>query len=349
MKTLLLLLALEVATWASAQEPSVASAATTDLPRRSGTWSFYFENDLFGGTDQRYTNGVRIGWTSPALERFADENSIGALGGLADELWMGHGKYERNVALTLGQAMYTPTDITRSDLIVNDRPYAGWLYLGVGFIWKNEHMRDSLVLNMGVVGPASLAEETQRLVHEARGILTPRGWDNQLHNEFGIALAYEHMWRIREKHDFSSWDWDVLPYLGVTLGNVATNARAGAELRFGYNLPNDFGTAAIDPAVTTPTPLEAPGRRKNWYLPAGAHFFVRAEGRAVARDIFLDGNTFQASHSVDKEPFVGDLAAGISLNWKNTALTYSYVIRSREFKGQTDAQVFGSIMLSWTF
>jgi lipid A 3-O-deacylase len=193
------------------------------------------------------------------------------------------------------------------------------------------------------------AEETQRLVHEARDIPTPRGWDNQLDNELGIALAFERMWRFRDRQDVSTWDWDLLPYLGATVGNVAVNARAGAELRFGYNLPNNFGTAAIDFAVTTPTPLEAPSRRKRWYQPAGAHLFIRAEGRAVARDIFLDGNTFSDSHSIDKEPLVGDLAAGISVNWKNTALTYSYVIRSKEFKGQAEEQVFGSLMLTWTF
>ena len=69
----------------------------------------------------------------------------------------------------------------------------------------------------------------------------------------------------------------------------------------------------------------------------------------MARDIFLDGNTFRDSHSVDKEPLVGDLAAGVSVNWKNTALTYSYVLRSKEFKAQEDEQLFGSVSLNWNF
>lgn len=344
----LLLLALSLSA-VRGQEASPAAASQADLPRVTGTWSLYFENDLFGNTDQQYTNGVRLGWTSPNLEKFADEQSIGRIGSFADSLWMGQGKYERNVAFTLGQSMYTPTDTFARELVVDDRPYAGWLYLGIGFLWKNEDVRNTLVLNVGVVGSWAFAEETQRLVHEARDIPTPEGWDNQLGNELGIALAYEHMWRFREKKDISTWDWDFLPYVGATVGNVAINARAGAEFRFGYNLPNDFGTAAIDPAATTPAPLETPGKRKRWYQPLGAHAFVRVEGRAVARDIFLDGNTFRDSHSVDKEPFVGDLAAGVSLNWKNTRLTYSYVVRSKEFEGQEDDQVFGSIMLSWTF
>jgi lipid A 3-O-deacylase len=33
--------------------------------------------------------------------------------------------------------------------------------------------------------------------------------------------------------------------------------------------------------------------------------FASFEGRAVARNIFLDGNTFTDSHSIDKKTFVG--------------------------------------------
>ena len=50
-------------------------------------------------------------------------------------------------------------------------------------------------------------------------------------------------------------------------------------------------------------------RRKkgfNWYLFAGL------EGRAVFRNIFLDGNTFTDSHSVDSKHFVGDIQAGLA-------------------------------------
>ena len=347
-KLLQLLTPLVLAQSAIAAQP-LDEALNLDRPEH-GTYSFYFENDIFGGTDQRYTNGARISWTSPRLKRFADQENLGSLGNWLDGVpWIGNPKYERNVAFTFGQSMYTPTDITRSDLVLNDRPYAGWLYLGLGLIWKDTHEKNSLVLNVGVVGPWSFAEETQRLVHEAKNILTPRGWDNQLENELGVALAYEHVWRIRPKQDRSVWDWDVLPYAGFTLGNVAINARAGAEFRVGLNLPDDFGTSAIDPATTSRTPVENVNTAKRWNWGLGAHLFFRAEGRAVARDIFLDGNTFRDSHSVDKEPFVGDLAAGVSINWKNTALTYSYVLRSKEFKAQEDETLFGSVALNWTF
>jgi len=337
-----------LATFSSGSAAPAPPVAPADLPNR-GTFTFYFENDLFGGTDDRYTNGARIGWSSPSLKRYSEAGMLGGLAGFFDTVpYVGDPGFEKNVAFTLGQNMYTPSDTQAVELIEDDRPYAGWLYLGLGLIWKNSEERNSLVINVGVVGPWSFAEETQRLVHEARGIAVPRGWDNQLENELAIALGYEKTWRLRHRVKRNSWDWDLLPYAGVTVGNVAINARTGTEARFGWNLPDDFGTASIGPAATTPAPVEESGT-KAWSHSLGAHLFVRAEGRAVARDIFLDGNTFEDSHSIDKEPFVGDLAAGLSVNWRNTKLTYAYFVRSEEFRGQKSDQAFGSLTLNITF
>lgn len=78
-----------------------------------------------------------------------------------------------------------------------------------------------------------------------------------------------------------------------------------------------------------------------WYLFAGI------EGRAVARNIFLDGNTFRDSRNVDKEPLVGDLQFGIAITWRNLRLGYTHVLRKREFKGQGGRRDdFGAISLS---
>ena len=82
--------------------------------------------------------------------------------------------------------------------------------------------------------------------------------------------------------------------------------------------------------------------RFNWYLFAGV------DGRAVARNIFLDGNTFRDSHSVDKEIFVGDIQMGIVLTKGDVRLGYTHVFRSREFKTQKESyQQFGAVSLSF--
>jgi hypothetical protein len=77
--------------------------------------------------------------------------------------------------------------------------------------------------------------------------------------------------------------------------------------------------------------------------------FAGAEGRAVVRNIFLDGNSFRNSRSVDKRPFVGDLQFGGVLLWNNVRLSYTQVLRTREFETQGKKDNFGSLAVSVQF
>lgn len=318
-------------------------------PNRFGTFSFYLENDTVASTDENYTNGVHLSWTSPALKHYRDDGTAGRLAGLFDDIaWTGAGNYERHVAVSLGQQMYTPVDVQNPALVRNQRPYAGWLYVGMGIVWQKPEVKNSLILSVGVIGPWSYAEDTQRYVHERLGQRYPQGWDNQLGNEVGVNIAYEKKWRIRDRDDSRGFDWDFLPYVGGALGNVNTSANIGTEVRFGYNLPDDFGTGGIAETANT-SPLSNPNAAKSWRRSLGVHLFARAEGRGVLRNIFLDGNTFRESHSVDKIPFVADLSAGLAFNFKNTKISYAMVYRTKEFEGQPHGQLFGGITLSLNF
>jgi len=80
-------------------------------------------------------------------------------------------------------------------------------------VWKNEKVRNSLLLNAGIVGPWSYAQEAQRLIHDLRGLDHPNGWDNQLHDELGLMVVYERMWRWPKHERRSGLDWEVLPPL----------------------------------------------------------------------------------------------------------------------------------------
>lgn len=89
--------------------------------------------------------------------------------------------------------------------------------------------------------------------------------------------------------------------------------------------------------------FETPGDGFGWYLFAGA------DGRAVARNIFLDGNTFRDSPSIDKEHFVADLSAGLALTFERVRISYTVVYRTKEFQGQDDNDLFGSVGLTWRY
>ena len=107
-----------------------ADEPVSKSPSDSSTFSFFMENDLFGDTDQQYTNGIQIGWQSPDLAYYAQEERLPAwihrtMGYLP---WIHHPDSQKNIGITLGQKIFTPEDLEAFDLIIDDRPYAGWLY-----------------------------------------------------------------------------------------------------------------------------------------------------------------------------------------------------------------------------
>jgi lipid A 3-O-deacylase len=70
------------------------------------------------------------------------------------------------------------------------------------------------------------------------------------------------------------------------------------------------------------------------------------DGRAIARNLFLDGNSFEASRHVEKEPLVGDLELGLAVAVDRFRLSFTHVFRSKEDRTQPQSQQFGAINLT---
>ncbi len=313
---------------------SPAPPALGDARPDIGTLTFVLENDVFVHNDEGYTSGVALIWvphTTPDwASRFAHFFP-----------WIPEQGRVR-VGYAFGQSIFTPSDVTVQDPPHDDRPYAGWLYGTLGLGIETGRRLDQLALTLGVVGPASGAEQSQKLLHEIVPSRKPRGWDTQLENEPGIGLAYQRSWRKVAAVDFAEIELDLTPHLGATLGNVFTYANAGLTLRFGQQLPLDFGPPRAQPSLPNQGFFTSTGEFA-WYLYAGV------EGRAVAYNVFLDGNTFRQSRSVDKEPLVGDLQSGLILAWSRVRLNFAYVLRSLEFDAQRRKTQFGAVNLSVGF
>lgn len=318
----------------------------------SWTMSILFENDLFVGTDSNYTNGVKVNWISPDLTNSLNSGEVPDWGvPLIKNLpFINEKGLQRNISFSLGQKIFTPEDISRSDLILDDRPYAGWLYLGAGFHNKNLKRLDTFEIQLGVIGPAALGREAQNTVHDWRGIGLANGWKNQLNNEFGFILMLERKYRAWQSKGYATGlGADLITNLGAAAGNVQTYANVGAEFRFGWNIPTDFGTSLMRPGGDTNAPSDSSDPRFRNSQRFGLYFFIGAAGRLVGRDIFLDGNTFSDSHSVDKKYFVGDAVFGGSVILSDFKLSYARVFRSKEFDQQDIDSGFGSFSLAFTF
>lgn len=340
----ILLFGLILATTSRAEAPS-------DNVQDSATFTVLFENDLFGNSDQNYTSGVQLNWMSPDLSDYRDSEQLpGWAVPIVESLpFINEPGLQRNVGFGIGQKIYTPEDTDRRELIENDQPYAGWLYLSAAFHNKNESRLDTFEIQLGVVGPAALGEETQNFVHDLRGIRDAQGWDNQLNNEPGIILIAERKNRLLQEPIYSRFGYDVISHYGGGLGNVHTYASAGIEGRIGWNVPVDFGSARIRPGGDTNAPVDSSDPRFSRESTFSAHLFAGVTGNVVARNIFLDGNSFSSSHSVDRRWLVGDLAIGASVMYGRLKLSYAQVLRTREFDEQDDNHEFGSLSLSYTF
>lgn len=344
---------------------AVAQSREDDL---AGAWNggvltIQIENDWFGGPankDRHYSTGLRANWTSPDLynppvwlREFTDlpENLLGFLDGRKA------GQVKRRYGISLGQSLYTPDDTQATALLKDERPYAAWLYLGLSLQTvrydasketpqKQDAIRqDTWQLDVGVVGPAAFGREVQNNFHKLINADQNRGWDNQLHNEPGVNLTFERKWRIGRAqllNEGIKLRSDVIPMVGLSLGNVNTYAAAGAIVRLGQDLGNDFGPPRIRPSLpgSEAFDLEDPF---GWYIFAGV------EGSAVARNIALDGNTFRDSHSVDKNIFVADFMAGAAVFLGRTRLAYTHVLRTKEYKGQKGMDQYGALTFSVGF
>src|SRR5262249_24365683 len=108
------------------------------------------------------------------------------------------------------------------------------------------------------------------------------------------------------------------------------------------DLPVDYGPPRVRPSIAG-TDFFVPETSFGWYL------FFGTEGRVVARNIFLDGNTFTDSHHVDKKYLIGDLQGGLALTFQNARLAYTIVRRSKEFETQEGGNTFGALTLSLKF
>ncbi len=310
------------------------SAVAAEEATRGGAVSVMIENDIFAGQDGHYTNGFGVTWVA---ERGASapkwaEQMAAQVPWLPDEGVLRHG-------YMFGQSMFTPANIENPNPPSTDRPYAGWLYGTFGIGKDSDRQFDLFAVTLGIVGPASSAESSQKLVHRWTGSRQPEGWSTQLHNEPGIVLSAQRSWRNVVRGSIGNLSFDVTPSVGGTLGNVFTYGSTDVAIRFGNQLPRDLGIPRIQPANLGSGEF-SPQSATGWYL------FVGAEGRAVARNIFLDGNTFRDSRSVERIPWVADLQYGLVFSIRAFRISFTNVLRTREYRTQVQPDRFGALTVS---
>lgn len=310
------------------------------LNGRKNFFTIAYENDLIGaGTDSDYTNGVRIS--------YFDINN--ELPWVAEKIaqWVPTFKVNRTTSVfySVGQNMYTPKEIKQRTQPQDDRPWAAFLYGSMGMTTIDGDRMDELEATVGVVGPYAMGEQLQKAVHKhVTNSPSPKGWSNQLENEPGVMLSWRRRYPYWAKYETRGYLLGASPSIGGSLGNIYTHANAGVTLSFRPSKSAWEDTPLrVRPALPGTGFFSTPSDGWGWALFAGL------DGRVVARNIFLDGNTFTDSHSVDKKPFVLDANLGVTFTFQSTRVSYTVTHRTKEFDQQDKGHVFGALSITYKF
>ena len=304
-----------------------ASPPPSPSPAVPATYSLRADNDAFdfwmrpwNRPDEEYTSGVHLAYDGGFAPRWARRLMAQRPACVvnADEC--------QSSRLELGQDIYTAAVNRRHPVApTTARPSAGWLYLEQTARALTSNQSDELSLTLGVTGPPSLARFTQQLAHDAAPKFNrPTDWSRQIAFEPGVIARYEQ----RRLVSLIPGVADVIPTMSASLGNVLTAADAGLHVRTGWHLAHPWLPERPSTGI---------------FIDAGV------SGQAVARNIFLDGNTFTGGPRVGHEPFVGTGELGIGFRFRALSLEYRAVNQTRAYsagpKWHPWASMVGSITL----
>lgn len=299
---------------------------------------FTFENDADIREDSGYTEGAQLYF----LMHRQDLN----------ETWLqipftSSSQREHFISFAVAQQMFTPEDLAAVDPETGDRPYAGWLYLQSALHQSSTRDLDSLRFKIGMVGQHSYMEQVQKFIHWLIGSPEPKGWGSQVGSRVGVQLDYEHKWRY-VPDDLWGMESDLIPFVSGELGNVAVKANAGTMLRFGYNIPEDFGASPIDEYGENGIPTTAVLRyrhKSKW------HYYLNfgAGASLVLYDVFLDAKLLNGEPQVDKNYLKAFGSYGASLGYGSFEVTYIRTHYTKEYKTQNLLTNYGSLQFVYKF
>jgi lipid A 3-O-deacylase len=303
----------------------------------------YHDNDLFnfpaGESDDAYTAGLR-------LDIFFEKKHPSAF--ILDRILPKAGQSAVNIfQWGVMQVLYTPWDISDSAYQPNDYSFAGGLFLIHSLYSYNVEKKYDFQteIHAGVMGPISLAEESQKLIHQIIHYQPPEGWNNQLKNDLLLNVNF-----TAEKEFFSSGkSLELIGGAKISAGTELNAATAYALLRVGIMKPYFEGYISQYSSAGA-------NRKKKTGNKMQAYFFVKPAIQWVLTNALLEGGFF-SSHSNDQdgkyftyksyrdlEHLVYSADFGAVLTRGHTAISFSQSLSSMQLKN-TYYHNFGNISL----
>ena len=268
---------------------------------------FETENDMLFGSDNYYTAGLALSYTSdnfkktPAQLLFRSKNS-------ESYTYSGFGFQQR---------IFTPYSIAEPNSIEGDRPYSAYLLVTNFAVLINpaKKLKLSNEIGIGVMGQAAGGKEVQKLVHSLIGSITPIGWEFQLGNTFLI----DYQFRI-EKGFFNDWIANhFVPFAATRVGTLTNLVQVGLMTKWGNK--NSFLVNATDPIELN--------NKLIW------EWLFEANLQGVFYDATLEGSLFNDDpNALTKDETISkqyQFRTGFNLYYKKVSFRYMIKFNSTDF------------------
>jgi hypothetical protein len=272
-------------------------------------FSINFDNDIFNNTDFYYTNGINFEFINHIFEHSP----------LMKLMLPYRGSSINYYGISLVQNMYTPTNPDIEYILIGDRPFSAYLYIGHFKISNDviKKFRQTSELNIGLIGSNALGGLVQQTIHD----IEPHGWNHQISND--IVLNYSVKF---EKSLLSSKIIEVNGMLDGSVGTLYNKIGLGFLTRMGKFNPYFNGISYCDEY----------SRKKDNFRKIRYYFFAKVQSYLIGYDATLQGGVFNRSSiytidnkNINRTVFKG--SAGVVFSLSRFSLEVEQVFLTPEF------------------
>lgn len=288
-------------------------------------FGFKTENDAYLATlnDRYYSNGLFIYFRRALNPDNLSENVE-----------------KKTYEISIGQKIYTPYWGMVAKKEDQDRPFAGYLYAGAAYsvFYKKESLLKTSV-EIGTVGPNSLAQDAQEFLHKTVGFYTPAGWEYQIKNEIAVNLSANYSKLIIRSND------NAVDLSGNGYANLGTTfSGIGASAVFRAGKLNQLFNSAYHNAVI--------GDSKTKKLNNSEFFFyLKPQLNVVAYDATIQGSLFNNNSPLTfgVKPIVFEQQFGVNYSSQRFTIDFNIIFKTKEVKSIAKAQNYGGLSLYYRF
>ena len=290
-------------------------------------FGFRSDNDAYlaVGQDRYYTNGLFI-----TFRHAVDQSRLNAT--VNKRIW----------EVEAGQKIYNPYSGFVNDNDRIDRPFAGYLYGGGSMNWfYNSESNLKLSVQLGTIGPSSLAEKGQTLLHNTVGFYELRGWETQIRDELGVNIVAEYNYLL---HRGSAKKTDFTLQSNARLGSTFSSAGVGLLFRAG-KLNQLFNSATTSSNISNNNKTEPLSDTESFFYASPSLSFI-------AYDATIQGGLFSNIENpvtFGVKPLVFQQQLGFMYSKQRWTVDLSLIFRSKEIKSIARAQQYGSAALYYRF